>query len=170
MRTPLALLSALLASSTPAVPAAPKTPGVEELQRLEAQYAPVDLVVDLSGLPEGDRAALARLVEASQVLDALFLRQAWAGGEALLLSLLDDPTPLGRARLAFFLRNKGPWDRLDHDRPFIPGVGEAPAAGTFYPPGATKEEISRWMASLPEKERAAAAGFFTVIRDRKSVV
>ncbi len=65
MRTPLALLAAVLASSTLAAPAAPKTPGVEELRRLEAQYAPVDLAVDLSKLPEGERIALARLVEAS---------------------------------------------------------------------------------------------------------
>ena len=130
MRTQLALLAALDASATSAATPVPETPGVEELRRLEAQYAPVDLVVDLSRLPEGERLALARLVEASQVVDALFLRQEWAGADAMLLSLQDDPTPLGRARLAFFLRNKGPWDRLDHDRVFIPGAPPRPEAGT----------------------------------------
>ena len=164
MRTSLAAVALILAASTQAADPGQKTPDDGELRRLEARYAPVDLVVDVSKLPEGDRRALVRLIEASQVVDALFLRQEWAGAEAMLLSLLDDPTPLGRSRLAFFLRNKGPWDRLDHDRVFVPGAPSKPEAGTFYPPGATKDEIVRWMASLPEKERAAAGGFFTVIR------
>ena len=164
MRTSLAAVALILAASTQAADPGQKTPDDGELRRLEARYAPVDLVVDVSKLPEGDRRALVRLIEASQVVDALFLRQEWAGAEAMLLSLLDDPTPIGRARLAFFLRNKGPWDRLDHHRVFVPGAPSKPEAGTFYPPGATKDEIVRWMASLPEKERAAAGGFFTVIR------
>jgi hypothetical protein len=169
MRTPLAALALLAASTALAAPASPPPgknafPDAAALRKLEAQYAPVDLVVDVSALPEGDRRALALLVEASRVVDALFLRQEWAGAEAMLLRLLDDPTPLGRARLSFFLRNRGPWDRLDHDRPFVPGAPPRPEAGTFYPPGATKEEIARWNASLPETERAIATGFFSVVR------
>ena len=30
--------------------------------------------------------------------------------------------PSGRARLHYFLINKGPWSRLDHNAPFVPGV------------------------------------------------
>ena len=167
MRTPFLVLALLLARPALAVPAtapAAKLPDAGALRRLEAQYAPVDLVVDVSRLPAGERRALTLLVEASRVVDGLFLRQQWAGAEGMLLGLLDDASPLGQARLAFFLRNKGPWDRLDHDQVFVPGAPPKPEAGTFYPPGATREEISAWMATLPEKERAAAGGFYTVVR------
>jgi hypothetical protein len=170
MRSLLLALSLVAASSSvahAAPTAAPVTrplPDLAELRRLEAQYAPVDLKVDLSRLPAGERRALALLVEASRIVDALFLRQEWAGADAMLLALQDDPSPLGRARLAFFLRNKGPWDRLDHDRIFVPGAPPKPEAGTFYPPDATKAEIERWLASLPPAEREAASGFFTVVR------
>jgi hypothetical protein len=39
---------------------------------------------------------LAKLVEASKVVDALFLRQVWPGNEAMLLDLVRDQSPLGR--------------------------------------------------------------------------
>jgi hypothetical protein len=158
MRIPL--LAVLLASTA----AAADFPDAAGLKRLEAQYAPVDLRVDLSGLPASERRVLGKLVEAARIVDALFLRQAWAGNEALLLQLSGDPSPLGRARLAYFLRNKGPWDRLDHFRPFVPGVPQRPAAANFYPAGASRAEVEAWMRSLPEAERERAGGVLSVIR------
>ena len=62
-------------------------------------------------------------------MDALFLRQVWAGNEAKLFELLDDRSPVGQARLRYFLINKGPWSRLDHNRPFLPGVPVGQARG-----------------------------------------
>jgi hypothetical protein len=157
------MLTALLAAAL-AAGSATSTPDAAALRRMEARYAPVDLAVDLTALPDGEKRVLAKLVEAARIVDAIFLRQAWAGNEALLLSLQDDASPLGRVRLSFFLRNKGPWDRLDDDRPFLPGVPAKPESANFYPAGATRDEIEAWAKGLPEPERAAATGFFTAIR------
>ena len=110
-----------------------------------ARFAPVDITVDLSALPAQEQQALARLVEAAKVMDALFLRQVWAGNEALLLDLLKDGSPAGRARLRYFLINKGPWSRLDGNEPFVPGVPPKPPEANFYPAGATKEEVEAWL-------------------------
>lgn len=134
------------------------------LTAMTARFAPVDLSADLSPLPESERRALAKLVEAAQVFDALFLRQVWEGNEAMLLDLARDQTPLGRARLHYFLLNKGPWSRLDHNEPFIPGAPPKPPQANFYPAGATKADVDAWLASLSPAARQAATGFFTTIR------
>jgi hypothetical protein len=139
-------------------------PETARLERMAARFAPVDIRVELSGLPEGERRALASLVKAARITDALFMRQMWAGNDALLLRLLEDDTPLGRARLDYFMINRGPWSRLDDNAVFVPGAPPKPEAANFYPAGATKADMEAWLAGLPEAERAAATGFFTTIR------
>jgi hypothetical protein len=75
-----------------------------------------------------------------------------------------DQTPAGRARLHYFLINKGPWSRLDHHDVFVPGAPSKPLGANFYPVDAPKADLERWIQSLPEADRARATGFFTVIR------
>jgi hypothetical protein len=134
------------------------------LQKMTARFAPTSIRADVSHLPPPDRSVLAKLVEASKLLDALFLRQVWSGNEAMLLDLARDTTPEGRSRLHYFLLNKGPWSRLDHDEVFVPGAPAKPAGANFYPEGSSKADIEKWMQSLAEPDRARATGFFTTIR------
>jgi hypothetical protein len=139
-------------------------PMVQQLQSMTARFAPVDLSADMSSLPPNERQALAKLVEAAKIFDSLFLRQVWAGSESMLLALAQDSSELGRARLHYFVLNKGPWSRLDHNEPFLPGAPPKPPQGSFYPPDATKQEIESWIGGLPAGERTHATGFFTTIR------
>ncbi len=146
----------------------PKTPApsaeATRLTQMAARFAPVDLVADVQALPENERKALGKIVAAARLMDALFLRQAWAGNESLLLSLLQDESPEGKARLHYFLINKGPWSRLDHFEAFVPGVGKRLDEGNFYPAGATKAEVEAWIKSLPPAQHEAATSYFTTIR------
>src|SRR5687767_5142392 len=128
------------------------------------RFAPVDLTADVAALPANERAALARMVEAAKVFDALFLRQVWEGNETMLLDLVKDSSPVGQARLHYFLINKGPWSRLDHNETFIPGAPMKPAQGNFYAAAASKAEVEAWINGLPDAERRRATGFFTTIR------
>ncbi|HLG58282.1 MAG TPA: hypothetical protein VI485_23255 [Vicinamibacterales bacterium] len=139
-------------------------PETKKLESMAARFAPVDLTADVASLPANERQVLAKLVQAAKVFDALFLRQVWEGNESMLLDLVRDGSPLGRARLHYFLINKGPWSRLDHNEPFIPGAPPKPAQANFYAAGATKAEIEAWLKTLPEAERTRATGFFTTIR------
>lgn len=168
--TVIAVFTALIGSApaaqepVPTMPTPVAIPSHAELTAMIARFAPVEIGADLSALPDAERAALAKLVEAARLMDGLFLQQVWAGNPALLVQLAADDTPLGRARLHYFLINKGPWSRLDHDAPFIPGVPAKPEGADFYPADATKEEIEQWIDTLPEEQQRAAMGFFHVIR------
>jgi Peptidase family M49 len=139
-------------------------PDESRLQAMTARFAPTEIGADLSSLSAVDRQVLAKLIEASKIVDALFLEQVWAGNGAMLLDLAKDQTPAGRARLHYFMINKGPWSRLDHDQPFVPGAPPKLAGANFYPEDAPKADLERWMQSLPEGERARATGFFTLVR------
>ena len=140
-------------------------PDAEALNRMAARFAPTDLKVDLSGLSKGDRAALAKLVVAGRIVDRIFLEQFWSGNASLHKKLLEDKTPLGRARTNYFWINKSPWSTLDGFEAFLPDVPDRKLEGSnFYPENMTKTEFESWAASLPAKEQEEAKGFFTVIR------
>ncbi|HEY1586118.1 MAG TPA: hypothetical protein VGH63_10565, partial [Polyangia bacterium] len=129
-----------------------------------APFQPIDLAVDVSALPKNEQRALGKMIEAARITDTLFLRQAWVGNEPMLLALIADGSPAGKTRLREFLRNKGPWDRLTRNQPFVPGAPPKPAQANFYPTDASKAEVEAWMKSLPAAEHARAAGFYSVIR------
>ena len=95
-----------------------KMPDAIALERMIARFAATDIGADVSMLPVSERNALARLIEAAKIMDAIFLRQVWAGNEALLLDLLKDESRLGRARLHYFIINKGPWSQIDQNESF----------------------------------------------------
>src|SRR4249920_3566306 len=110
-----------------------RVPDTQTLQRMAARFAPTEISADLSKFSDTDRRVLAKLVEASKIVDGLFLRQAWAGNDAMLADLARDQSPEGRARLHYFLINKGPWSRLDHNAVFVPGAPPKPDGANYYP-------------------------------------
>ncbi len=131
------------------------------------QFAPVDIGVDLAALPANEREALALIVDAARIMDGVFLEQSWAGNTAVMAQLAADRSPLGQSALHYFLINKGPWDRVDHNTLFVPralGVVEKPAQANFYPADATKDEVDKWIAGLSGDAKTQATGFFSVIR------
>ncbi len=160
----LAACRAQAPSTPPPTPAPAVDNTVADLQTKSARFAPTELTADITALPANEREALAHMVRAAQVMDALFLEQAWAGNESMLYSLLTDESPAGKARPHEFVINKGPWSRLDHNAVFVPGAPEKPASANFYPEGATKTEVEKWIESLSGAEKASATGFFTTIR------
>jgi hypothetical protein len=115
-------------------------------------YADFTLTADLSYYTDDQLTMIGLLIDASQIMDDLFWRQAYGDDyEAWLATIgVDD------ARL-FADQNYGPWDRLDNLNPFIDGVGAKPLGANFYPQDMSKEEFHT--AYLPGK-----AGLYSLVR------
>ena len=64
--------------------------------------------------------------------------------------------------LAAFQIMYGPWNRLDHNKPFW-GDKAKPAGANFYPEDLAKEEIEKWIADHPD-QKEAFTGYFTLIQ------
>jgi len=101
-------------------------------------YHPVELKPSLAGLSADQRRMLSLLIEAGEIMDGLFWQQAYGDPESL-LDGIEDP-----AVADFVGLNYGPWDRLDGNRPFLPGFGDKPAGARFYPEDMTREEFEAW--------------------------
>src|SRR5262245_26216067 len=82
-------------------------PGLAELKKMTARFAPTEIRVDTSHLSAGDRKALVKLTEAARLLDDLFMTQLWRGNPDLYAKLQKDRSPLGKARFHYFWINKG---------------------------------------------------------------
>lgn len=120
---------------------------------------------DRSLLDERETRVVAKLIEASREMDEIFLRQVSEENPALrekLVAMVREKRPGAQDALKYFDINKGPWDRLKADEPFI-GSQQKPAGAAFYPADMTKEEFERWIASHPQ-DKETFQGLFTVIR------
>jgi hypothetical protein len=149
-------------------------PDLARLKQMSARFAPTPLHVDQSGLSAGDRAALAKLIEAARLVNQLFMQQMWSRNLQVYQSLQSDKSPLGQERLHYFWLNKGPWSEIDEHTAFIPGVPARKLQGAnFYPEDVTKAEFEAWVKTLTPAQKEQAEGFFTVIRrgpDRKLTI
>ena len=138
-------LTILLAACSPEAP--PETtiePQATVAPRPEI-YAEFALTTDLSLMTENQLGMISLLIEAAEIMDDLFWRQAYGDDyETWLASIGVDETRL------FAEQNYGPWDRLDSNKPFMEGSGPKPLGANFYPADMSKEEFDA--AYLPGKD------------------
>ncbi len=115
-------------------------------------YADFTLTADLGYLTDSQREMIGVLIEAAEIMDGLFWRQAYGDNYR---EFLDSLGVGDEGRFAEI--NYGPWDRLDGNRPFIKGVGPKPPGANYYPADMTVEEFEA--AYLPGKN-----GLYSLVR------
>jgi hypothetical protein len=135
---------------------------VSDIDKRVAQFAPTPLNADLSALTAEDRQVLDKLVEASKLMNEIYLRQTWTGNPAMRERLQGYTGPHADAVRQYFTINFGPWDRLKEREPFI-GDQPHPKGAGYYPEDLTKEAFEDWVAKHPgDKEKLTST--VTVIR------
>ena len=107
------------------------------------EYADFKLIAPINQLTDNEKKILSKLFEVSKVMDELFWLQAFGDKSPTI------DTIKGEYQKKFFEINYGPWDRLDANKPFIPGFGEKPLGANFYPTNMTKAEFEAWKS--PDK-------------------
>ena len=159
----LAAFLPLACATTPTTPMVrPDTP-----QRL-AQLPKTVIDDDRSLLDANEQQVVAKLIEASKHIDEIFWLQVSEDNPEIRrrLAANADRSPLDRAGYEYFIANRGRWDRLAEDEPFIAPFGpegRKPPGAAFYPPDMTREEFERYVAAHPE-QKEALQGLFTVVR------
>jgi Peptidase family M49 len=152
-RTICAIVAALMLASCGKE--APPEVDIDRLLTAEPRpeiYAEFTMTADLSYFTDEQREMIGLLIEAAEIMDGLFWRQAYGDDYKEWL----ESVGVGDAG-RFAEINYGPWDRLDDNRPFIEGVEPKPLGANFYPPDMSKEEFEA--AYLPGK-----AGLYSLVR------
>ena len=144
-----------------------------ELKARNEAFAEVEMGPPVGKLTDADKRFLKPLVEAADVIDRLFWKQASPDGlewkrrfEAE--AAKEQLNSYDQLALRFVIINAGRFDRLGEMKPFI-GREPKPAGGTLYPPDLTRDEFERWVAEHPADKAAFASPYTAIVRDGASL-
>lgn len=135
---------------------------VNEMVALLSKFAPTEIGVEDARIPEKHRGVIKKLVEAAVILDELFLLQVDGRNRAWREEIAGDPDL--ETTLALFDVMYGPWNRLDHNKPFWGSV-EKPKGANYYPQDITREEVEQWITDNPDQKEAFTGYFTRIERD-----
>ena len=108
-----------------------------EIQQKVDEYAEFELTSDLIGTLSANEKELVKIfIEISQVMDEIYWDQYFGNENRAALDTICDPAVRAFANIQY-----GAWDRLDSEKPFVPGYGERPLGANFYPVDMTAEEF-----------------------------
>ena len=141
-----------------------ETDAKEELAKIKF----FEVTPDLSSLSELENEALRLCIDASKILDGLYLKQVCGDKLESYLETLKEQN--NQDLETFFRINAGPWNRFAEDTPFFPGVGSKPAGAGFYPEDLTKDEWNAWLEQHPEDKKAFESNTTMVRRENGRLV
>ena len=149
-----------------------QTEQTEEMTMVEktiAKFVPTELKYDASSLDERQKMVVQKLYEASKIMDEIFLDQVYSKNYQIREDLKKQDTEEAKEHLELFNIMFGPFDRLDHDSPFI-GTEKKPLGANFYPEDMTKEEFENWINNNPDFEKSFTSEFTVIRRENGKLI
>jgi len=124
---------------------------LDVLRRKIAEFAPVTVTTDVTGLTETEKKVLDLLIKAAEYMNPIFNRQMFRWYNETREKLKQDGSELAKAQLEFFDIMRGPWDRQEEEKPFAVEY-ERPLGAGSYPINITKEGFETYVANHPEEK------------------
>ncbi|MFL5554977.1 MAG: dipeptidyl-peptidase 3 family protein [Gemmatimonadaceae bacterium] len=124
-----------------------------------ARYTTVKLVADESKLTAKELQMLPLLIDAARAMNDVFWLESYGDRNALMRTIND---PVVRQLVDI---NFGPWDRLDDNAPFVPGVGAKRPGANYYPSDMTKAEFETAVAAGGARADSLKSLYTVVRRD-----
>lgn len=177
MRTLLISIStaALLAACSPSsqtqapAPSAAPSESVANGYDIAAQYAKfaeIRMQPDTSFLSETERAVVNKLIEASDYMSQIFLRQLDVRNPDIRAEIAATATP---TQLAMFDLHYSVCDGLENGHVFY-GDTPCPAGAGFYPADMTKAEFEAHITANPQDKAAFTSGYTVIRRDENGTL
>ena len=142
-----------------------KQEGSKNLKKEIEKFAPITIKYDEKLLDDNQKIVVQKLFEAAKIMDDIFLTQVYSKNEEIEKELRkNDKDAYDLFKIMF-----GPFNRLDHDKPFV-GDKTKPEGANFYPEDMTKEEFEKWIADHPEDEAAFTSEFTVIRRDGDKLI
>lgn len=117
-------------------------------------YKSVKLTANVDSLSDEERNILINMISAAEFMNEIFWMESYGNKKTLLDSLPSEN------HKKFAEINYGPWDRLNGNKSFVPGIGPKPAGANFYPSDMTKSEFKKFKDSTKNSQ-------YTVLRRDK---
>ncbi len=115
------------------------------------EFALYTLKTDISKLTEKEKQMIPVLIQAADLMEEIYWKQAFGDKQKLMDEIKDENTR------KFALIHYGPWDRLNGNRAFVYGYPEKPKGACFYPADITNEEFE----AFKDKNKTS---WYTVLR------
>src|SRR6185295_15169645 len=134
---------------------------VPDLDARIAQFKPVKMPFDGSGLSERERQMVDQLVAASRELESIYWRQTDPVGLSIYKALAANQTPLARSVRHYLFINGSRWDLVRENAPFV-GTQKMPPGHYLYPTDLTRAGVDDHVKAHPDA-KAALFDPYTVV-------